>query len=142
MVLFLIGLFATALLLGGMVFFAAGVAPLVFTRLPPESAGRFIRQVFPVYYLYLLASSGAGAVALLPARPLESGILAVVAAMTIWLRQVLMPRINALSDAVQGGDDSARRGFALAHRLSVAANLLQMLAAAVVLARLGLAGAG
>jgi hypothetical protein len=135
MILSAIGLFATALLLGTMVYFAGGVAPLVFTRLPPDVAGRFIRQIFPVYYLYLLAFSAAGAIALLPVRPMDSGLLAAVAGMTIWLRQVLMPRINALSDAAQAGNAEAKRGFALAHRLSVAANLLQMLATAVVLAR-------
>ena len=65
----LAALFATALMLGGMVYFALGLAPLVFTRLPPEQAGRFIRQVFPVYYLYVLGTAAAAAVALLPSRP-------------------------------------------------------------------------
>ena len=50
MILSGIALFATALLLGGMVFFAVAIAPLVFTRLPPEWSRRFIRQVFPVYF--------------------------------------------------------------------------------------------
>ena len=45
-------------------FFAAVVAPVTFTRLPPEMAGRFVRGLFPVYYLWVLGTSAAGAVAL------------------------------------------------------------------------------
>jgi hypothetical protein len=61
--------------------------------------------------------------------------MALVAAATWWLRQRLMPRINALSDAAQAGDAAAGPRFARAHRLSVAANAVQMLAAAAVLVR-------
>ena len=62
----LVAVFALALLFGGMIFFAAVVAPLVFTRLPAEHAGRFIRAFFPVYYLYVLISSTVAAIALVP----------------------------------------------------------------------------
>ena len=44
-----IGIFFMALVLGGMFFFAAIMTPLVFTKLPPEISGPFIRQAFPVY---------------------------------------------------------------------------------------------
>lgn len=131
-------LLALALLLGGMGFFAAVVAPLVFTRLPPEIAGRFIRQVFPAYYLWVLGLSAAAAVALLPIRPWDALAAAAVAAATLWLRQGLMPRINALSDQAQAtGDGAAKAGFARAHRLSVVVNLAQMAAALVLLLRVG-----
>lgn len=123
-----------ALLLGGMVFFAVAVAPLVFTRLPAEWSGRFIRQVFPVYYLWVLGLSAAAAVALLPLRPWDALAMG-AAALALWLRHGLMPRINRLSDATQAGDTAAARGLARAHRLSVWLNLAQMLVAAVVLAR-------
>jgi uncharacterized membrane protein len=130
----LIALFALALLLGGMLFFAVLVAPVVFRALPPEPAGRFLRTLFPRYYLWVLACSAAAAVALFPLSKADAGIMAVVAGLGFWLRQVLMPRINALSDAAKAGDAAAQRGFDRAHRLSVAANLLQMGAAAAVLA--------
>lgn len=81
-----IALLATALLLGGMVFFAVAIALLVFTRLPPEWAGRFIRQVFPVYYLWMLGLSAAAAVALWPLRRPDALAMAAVAALTAWLR--------------------------------------------------------
>lgn len=134
-VLSAIALLCTAMLFGGMAFFAACIAPVVFTRLPPEWASRFIRGVFPVYYLWVLGTSAAGAFALLPLRPLDALALAAVAATTLWLRQVLMPRINALSDAAQAGDAAAKGAFDRAHRLSVHVNVAQLVVAAVVLVR-------
>jgi hypothetical protein len=133
--LLVIALFTTALLFGGMAFFAAIIAPSVFRVLPAEMAGRFLRGVFPPYYLWVLATSAAAAVALYPLSPLDAGIMLVIAGMAFWLRQVLMPRINALSDRAKAGDAAAKCGFDLSHRLSVAANLLQMVAAGAVLAR-------
>jgi len=126
---------AVATLFGGMAFFAAGVAPLVFTRLPADQAGRFIRQVFPVYYFWVLACAAGAALALLPARPWDALAMAAVAALTLWLRQALMPRINRLSDAAQAGDAAAKPRFDAAHRLSVLLNLAQMVVALVVLLR-------
>jgi hypothetical protein len=133
-ILFLLGLLAVALLLGGMAFFAAVIAPTVFRVLPAEQAGRLIRAVFPAYYLWVLGTAAAGAVAVFPFSKSDAGILAVIAGLAWWLRQVLMPRINALSDRLKAGETAAARPFDRAHRLSVIANLLQMLAAAAVLA--------
>jgi hypothetical protein len=130
-----IGIACTALLFGGMAFFAAVVAPVTFTRLPPEMAGRFVRGLFPVYYLWVLGTAAAGAVALLPLRVADALVLMAIAGSTAWLRQGLMPRINALSDAAQAGDAAAKVGFDRAHRLSVVVNVVQMVAAAGVLLR-------
>ena len=130
----LVALFATALCLGGMVFFAACVAPLVFSRLPAEYAGRFIRGLFPIYYLYVLGLSAAAAVALMPLSLVAAGLAGAVALSALWLRQVLMKTINRLSDAAQAGDAAAGRRFARMHRLSVIMNVLQMAVLAVLLA--------
>lgn len=129
-----IALFAAALCLGGMVFFAACVAPQVFSRLPADHAGRFIRGLFPVYYLYVLGLSAAAAVALVPLSLLAAGMAGAVALSALWLRQVLMKTINRLSDAARAGDAAAGRAFDRMHRLSVIANILQMALLAVVLA--------
>lgn len=130
----IIALFATALCLGGMVFFAACVAPLVFTRLPAEHAGRFIRAMFPIYYLYVLGLSAAAAMALIPLSLPAAGLVGAVALSALWLRQVLMKTINRLSDAAQAGDAGAGVKFNRMHRLSVIMNVLQMAVLAVVLA--------
>ena len=129
----LIAALTTAILLGGMVYFAAVFAPLVFRHLPGEIAGGFIRRVFPVYYLAgLLLAAVAGLLAL-PGRPMEGGVLLIVAAGFLFARQVLMPRINRARDA-GGPADGAR--FSRLHGLSVAINTVQLLAAAAVLVAL------
>ncbi len=128
-----LAIFALALQFGGMIFFAVVMAPLVFTRLPANQAGTFIREVFPVYYLYVLATSAVAAVALVTRW--DGVVMAGVAVLTVWLRQGLMPRINALSDAARSGDDKVKRRFDMAHRLSVVLNVAQIVAAGVVLAR-------
>lgn len=130
------GLLAAACLLGGMVFFVAVLAPLVFTRLDAAASGPFIRATFPRYYLYVLATSALAAAFLAARDPASALILALVAAATVWLRQGLMPRINALRDAELEGDAAAAPRFARLHRLSVAVNAVQLLAVAGVLVRL------
>ncbi len=129
----MIALFAVALLLGGMLFFAAVMAPLVFTRLPPQQAGAFIRAVFPFYYLYVLIGAAIAAVALAPRW--DGVAMAAIAILTLWLRQWLMPRINTASDAARAGDTEAKWRFDRSHRLSVVVNLVQMVAACIVLGR-------
>lgn len=134
-VLSAVALICTAMLFGGMAFFAACVAPVAFSRLPPEWAGHFVRGLLPVYYLWLMGTAAAASFALLPLRPADALALAAVAGAAYWLRQSLMPRINALSDAAHAGDAGAKAGFERAHRLSVRVNMGQMLIALVVLAR-------
>ena len=55
---------AAAVVFGGMVFFAFVYAPLVFIKLGTETGGQFIREVFPVYYVAMGATSIAAAVLL------------------------------------------------------------------------------
>lgn len=135
-------LFATALLFGGMATFSALFAPLVFTQLPPAQAGRFIRAVFPWYYLFVLVVAALAAVAALPVDLRVSGTMMVVALAGVYARQWLMPRINALRDAQLAGDAAAARAFHVRHRLSVAINAGQLLAVAVCLVLIGLRSAG
>ena len=124
---------ATAILLGGMVYFAGVFAPVVFRNLPADVAGGLIRRVFPVYYLVGLVLAALAGVVALPGRPVEGAVLLAVAVGFLFARQVLMPRINAARDS--GAD--AR--FSRLHRFSVAINMVQLLAAAVVLVTLMLA---
>lgn len=127
----LVALYALALMLGGMIFFAAVTTPVAFARLEREQARHYIRGVFPVYYLWVLATSAIAAVALFPFDRRASLVLAACAAATIWLRQGLLLRIRAADEA---GDQPRFRRL---HRLSVIVNLLQMAAAAGVLAAYG-----
>lgn len=61
--------------------------------------------------------------------------MAVVAVLTIWLRQRFMPRINTLSDAARSSDSAVKRRFGATHRISVVLNMGQIIATGVVLAR-------
>ena len=58
-----------------------------------------------------------------------------VALSTLWVRQSLVPRINALRDAELGGDDAAGARFARLHRLSVVINMIQLAALLFLLVR-------
>jgi hypothetical protein len=130
----------TALVFGGMIFFAAAVAPMVFARLPGEHAASFIRAMFPVYYLVMGVAAGAGALLVVWARPLDGLLLLSAAAGFAFARQGLMPRINRLRDAELAGNAEAGRGFARLHRASVWLNGAQLALVALVLVRLATAG--
>lgn len=126
---------------GSMVFFATVMAPLVFTKLDADTAGRFIRQVFPVYYQVLAIAAAVAAVFLLGADFAGARGAMIAAAVAMLLvaagflvsRQLLMPRINVLRDAAKGGDAAAEREFSLLHRASVWINTGQMLVVVWVL---------
>ncbi|WP_424814254.1 DUF4149 domain-containing protein [Roseococcus sp. YIM B11640] len=124
-----IALYALALMLGGMVFFAAVTTPVAFHRLEKEQARHYIRGLFPIYYLWVLGASALSGVALLLlGRPVGGIAMLACALLTLWLRQSLLFQIRAADEA---GDEPR---FKRLHRISVIANLAQMLAAAAALA--------
>ena len=128
LVLHVFGGVLLALAFGAMTFFSAVMAPLVFTKLPFETAGGFIRQVFPWYYLTVGGVSAAAAPALLLGADTLPALLAAVSAAGFWYaRQMLMPSINAARDA----GETAR--FERLHRFSVIINGAQWLLLAVAL---------
>ena len=129
---------ALALTFGGMTFFSALMAPLIFTQLPLETAAPFIRRVFPWYYLVMGATSLVAALALLIQG--HHSALAILLALVVLgftlARQVLMPRINQARDLEAQGDREAGARFARLHRLSVVINALQWLAVVFALGAL------
>jgi hypothetical protein len=130
---------ALSLAFGGMTFFSAVVTPLVFSKLPMKSAGPFIRQVFPWYYLTM----GLTVLIALPAlilgaggRPSWEAALAIfVLGGFAFARQVLMPRINRARDAEMIGEFGAAARFRRLHLMSVIINALQWLALLALLTR-------
>lgn len=126
-------LLLTGLHLRGMAFFAFVFAPLVFIKLPSDTAGAFIRQVFPVYYQVFAATS---VLAVLSAwGRAEAVVLGVVAAAFLFAWLWLMPRINRARDASHGEPAAAAR-FGRLHRISGLVNAAQMIAVLVVFVRL------
>ena len=136
---YLIASFSNALLLGGMVLFSFVIAPLVFIQLPTDIAGRFIRAIFPWYYLYVITTAAVTALTLAPSLVSEPLAMGGVALAGLYTRQILMPEINRLRDAQLAGDKPAGAAFAFRHRLSVVINFLQLFTAAAVLVSLHLA---
>ena len=127
----IIGL-SLALTFGGMTFFSAVMAPLVFTKLPFETAGNFIRQVFPWYYLTMGTSTLIGLLALMLGTSgnarWETVLTALVLAGFVYARQVLMPMINRARDAEMVGEMGAAHRFRRLHQISVAINGVQWFA--------------
>jgi hypothetical protein len=119
-----------ASLVGGMVFFGAIMAPLVFTKLPLDVAGPFIRAAFPFYYGYMIVSAGIGVVGFLCRREMVSAlVLLIVALVTVWLWAWFIPHLDGLRAA--GNMVAFNRG----HGLSVWIDGAQLIAALGLLVR-------
>ena len=129
----LISQLLTAALFGSMLFFSFVMAPLIFTQLDEATAGRFIRAVFPWYYVVLGKLSMLAGILLFLAAPLEAGVMLGIASLALFSRQILMPRINRLRDRALEGDREADRQFNHLHRLSVAINMVQLVGVTTVL---------
>jgi len=125
-----IAILGTALLFGGMVLYSFGFAAFVFNALPATEAGPLIRRAFPHFYVFVFATAALSAAALIPVDAVSAALLTAVALTTVVARQVLMPAINAATDA------GARRRFNVLHTLSVLVTLAHIAAAGVVLIRL------
>ena len=119
-----IGVFFLALTLGSMFFFAAIMTPLVFTKLPPETSGPFIRQAFPVYSQAMAGMTLVAAITLWSYS--LSTKLGVVFVLFIWGWLWLMPKINHYRDEQLRGNVKASKNFNFLHRMSVVINLGQM----------------
>jgi hypothetical protein len=124
-----LALLTTALLFGGMLLYAFGFAAFLFTALPASVAGPTIRRAFPHFYLFVIVVAALAAALLWPHDRFATGLLALVALSTVPTRQILMPAINAATDA------GNKRRFALLHGLSVVVTLAHIAAAGWVLAR-------
>ena len=131
----LLALFAAAALFGGMLLYSFGFAPLAFSTLPADEAGRLLRAAFPRYYLFVIATALVAGLALLAVDSLSAWLMLVTLVLGVAARQLLMPAINRASDARAAGDASAGARFKRLHGISVALNFLQLAAVGTVLAR-------
>jgi hypothetical protein len=117
---YIAALLASALLFGGMLLFAASFAAFLFKTLPPAEARVLIRKAFPPFYIFVIVVSGIAAVLAYPSSVLSAIILGLIALSTIPTRQMLMPAINAASDAKQ------KQRFLVLHGLSVVITLVHI----------------
>jgi hypothetical protein len=133
----LLAIVLVAVLFGSMVFFAGVMAPLTHRKLPPEVAGAFLREVFPVYYVVMIVVSLLGAAAAYKPNPIAAGALVLVAIGFVYARLFLLPRLNRIRDQPETAVEGAFRRL---HRQSVIINVTQMVAALVILLALAIMG--
>ncbi|MBU6420198.1 MAG: DUF4149 domain-containing protein [Proteobacteria bacterium] len=120
------------LLAGGMLFFGAVMAPLVFTRLPMDVAGPFIRTAFPFLYFYCLVTAGIALLGYGLRKSRAALVPFAVMLCSLWSWFWLMPRLDAFRLA---GNKAA---FAQGHHMSTWVFGLEL---ALALVRLGREGA-
>lgn len=126
MILSFAALLLTATLFGGMILYSFGFAPFLFRTVPVEEAGRMLRQAFPWYYAFVLATAVV-ACALLAATDRRAAIvMALVALIALYARQGLMPAINRARDAQMAGSAGAKARFGRLHGFSVILNFVQL----------------
>jgi hypothetical protein len=122
-------LIVAAFLFGGMVLYSFAFAAFLFTSLPADQAGLLLRRAFPHFYSGVIATAAIAALLQLGVDSVSLALLAAVALTTLPTRQLLMPAINAATDA---GD---RPRFKRLHGLSVLVTLLHIGAVGYVLLR-------
>jgi flagellar biosynthesis protein FlhB len=120
-------LFFCALAAGGMVLFAAGVAPIIHRVLDKAPARDVTRAIFPVYYVVLAILAGLSAIGGFLTNPAAGIVLAVIAGGFVFARQVIMPRINALNDDAARGSTVSKDAAIALHHWSVRMNILQLI---------------
>lgn len=129
-VLAVLGLSALA---GGMLFFGAVMAPLIFTTLPPDAAGTLIRAAFPRYYGFMVVSATLAAVGFgLRGQAAAVVLLAFVVLATLFAWFWIIPYLNGVREA--GNMAAFQRG----HMLSTILDGLELLAALWLLVKTAL----
>jgi hypothetical protein len=128
-----VALLGLAPLAGGMLFFGAVMAPLVFQNLAPAVAGPFIRSAFPLFYGFVVVCATLSACGfLILGRMAEAALLFVIIAATYWSWFWQLPHLDALR---LSGDTAA---FTRGHEFSVWVYGAEMFSAFGILIRFAL----
>jgi hypothetical protein len=103
--------------LGGMVFFTAIIAPVVFKLLPIADAGKLVAGLFPRYYITVERQPKLW-------WSLSAFALAVALGLTIYAGAIVRPQVDAIRTVVedQNPDPARKAEFDRLHRLSVMLN--------------------
>ena len=100
-----------------MLFFSASFAAFLLKSLPPAEARVLIRKAFPSFYIFVMIASLIAASLALASSLFSASILVLIALSTLPTRQILMPAINAATDA------KLKQRFLVLHGLSVVITL-------------------
>ena len=112
-----------AISLGAMLFFSFVIAPVIFKVLNANNARKFVRKIFPYYYLInlIILSITVFLFLYISSVNLDFYITLIIAILFAFSLLVLMPLINKLKD------NKEERKFKYSHALSVIINFIQII---------------
>ena len=126
--------YLTVGLLAIMFFYSFGIAINVHRALDKENAGKLLRKLFPVYFLWgILISVIAEIIFIYEGLETQALIMAVTAIGYLYSRQVLVPKLNKNRDLANEGDKESKKIFSSLHFQSIMINLIQMLLLSLIL---------
>ena len=111
-----------AISLGTMIFFSFVVAPVIFKVLDVINAGKFVRKIFPFYYMINLIILSLVVILFIYNSQINTDFYLVLflALIFAFLLFILMPMINKFKD------NNEDKKFDFSHKLSVILNFVQM----------------
>ena len=127
--------YLTVALLSIMIFYSFGIAFNVHKTLDKENAGKLLRKLFPLYFLWgIIISIFIEIILLYKGESFKAFLMAIVVIGFLYSRQVLVPLLNKNRDLVKEGNEEAKKVFGSLHLRSVSINLIQMILLVIVLA--------
>ena len=122
-------LYLTAIIFGAMIFFSFVVAPITFKLLDEENSRKFIRGIFPFYYLLNLTLSFVASILFFLNQNLSVDFLLMVIVSVLFAISnfILMPMINKFRD------NSEDKKFKISHFISVIINFVQLIFLVIIL---------
>ena len=121
--------YLTAIILGAMIFFSFVVAPTTFKLLDEKNSKKFIRGIFPFYYLLNLILSFVAGVLFFLKQNLSIDFLLMTSICILFAISnfILMPMINKFRDSNED------KKFKISHFISVIINFIQLIFLVVIL---------
>ena len=122
-------LYLTAIILGAMIFFSFVVAPTTFKLLDEKNSRKFIRGIFPFYYLLNLILSFVAGVLFFLKQNLSIDFLLMTSICILFAISnfILMPMINKFRDSNED------KKFKISHFISVIINFIQLIFLVIIL---------
>jgi hypothetical protein len=123
----ILALFFTVALLAITAYFLMGSVPLLILKHDTPMDSRFVRGFFNTYYLVAAFTAGATAVSYaLAGRPVFAAGGAVLAALAIVLRRLVIPKMDSLHIQMQASETNAIPGFRRIQVTAILVNLTQL----------------
>ena len=115
--------FVIPFLLGSLLFFTIIIAPTIFSTLDAKNSRKIIRNIFPKLYTWSIIFSFISFILVFSIFNINlwSGFSFLILILYIISRQILMPKINSLSDR------NEQKRFAQYHSLSVTIFVIQII---------------